>query len=119
MNDYLKNEPKILTQNSYFWKPAGNAQRRRDNEQKKHQEVDDFLKSLPDPYEYGLEVWFEYSESCTSVYKRFTVNRTADGSKTNIKIFRKLYTPEGRKQLKKEHEKRIAKKVAHKLLTSI
>ena len=41
----LESEPEILTQNTYFWKPAMNANQRRSNEERRVMEVKEWLES--------------------------------------------------------------------------
>lgn len=92
-------EPEILTANTYFWSPQSNASGRRWNENRRQNEVDDFLTSLE--FEVtregdsvvgkkgDLEVHFHYRESCRNVYKSFSVHRGE--KKSNITALRKLY----------------------------
>lgn len=91
-------EPKILTANTFYWRPGSSANQRRNNEKCKLKEVKEFLESLgfetteDSENVHGkkdnIEVHFHYSESCRNVYKRFKVFK--DGKKSNIKTLRKL-----------------------------
>ena len=47
-----KQEPEILTANTYFWNPSGNASGRRRNEDKRIFEVKDFFESIGMETEY-------------------------------------------------------------------
>ena len=80
--------PEIMTANTYFWSPSGNASSRRRNEARRNGEVSDFLAAHADELRAsGVEVDFSYSESCAHVYKRCAVTR--DGKRSNITAVRK------------------------------
>lgn len=91
-------EPAVLTANTYFWTPGGNASSRRRAEAKHQGAVRQWLISLgfveitPGVYQHletRLLVSFSYNESCRNVYKRLEV-RYPDGRRGNILAIRKL-----------------------------
>lgn len=72
--------PKIITANTYFWIPMGNARSRREFEKKRNYEIKKFcsyINKLP-----GINVDGKYEESCQNVYKKmfYSVNN----KKTNL-----------------------------------
>jgi hypothetical protein len=80
--------PEILTANTYYWRPASHANSRRANEQRRAGEVQRFLdQHAATLAAAGVEVVFEYSESCNHVYKRFEVYR--HGKKSNVTALKK------------------------------
>lgn len=79
--------PTIITANTYFWTSSASASGRRYSEEKKHNEVREFLLAcgLEEFNGYftnhqGLHVSFSYSESCKNVYKKFAVVRNQKNS---------------------------------------
>lgn len=94
-----KQEPQILTANTYFWSPSGNASGRRANEERRQNEVAEFFQAIGMSVERSgdnvigkagaIEVVFHYSESCNNVYKSLSV--TNGGKRSNIKLLRKYY----------------------------
>lgn len=91
-------EPHIVTANTYFWRPAGTADGRRANEERRQTEVAAWLRSLGfEVVRSGdvvrgsrgeIAVEFYYRESTANVYKSFAVTR--DGRRSNITLLRKL-----------------------------
>lgn len=99
MNSRKTDEPKILTANTYFWKPSGNASQRRSKEEMRLNEVQNWFESLGmkivarDEHEVAAEkgeltAAFSYKESCKNVYKHLEVYR--GDKKSNITALRKL-----------------------------
>jgi hypothetical protein len=91
--------PEIMTANTYFWSPGGSASMRRHNEDRRNNEVARFLEShgftLIQPHTWrraGVEVYFNYSEGCSHVYR--TMKITRDGKKSNITAIIKLLSSE-------------------------
>jgi hypothetical protein len=94
------NEPAILTENTYFWRPSGKASARRFASAERRAEVAAWFRSLgldveeTDSYVVGrleankIEAKFWYAESCQNVYKSLTVSRY--GKRSNITALRKL-----------------------------
>jgi len=93
-------EPKILSQNTYYWRSGSTASQRRSNEKRRLSEVESFLLSLNfeiilsgnefiKAKKDNIEVAFSYSESCRNVYKKLSVKK--DGKRSNITTLRKLY----------------------------
>lgn len=61
--------PEIMTANTYYWRPGSSASQRRSNEARRAAEVRRFLEARGGQgLAVGLEVHFEYSESCHNVY---------------------------------------------------
>lgn len=80
--------PEILTANTYFWRPGSSASQRRSNEKRHAETVQRFLDTHADAIAAaGLEIEFEYSESCNNVYKRLTIWK--NGKKSNITALKK------------------------------
>ncbi len=75
--------PDILTANTYFWSPAGSASGRRSNEKRHNGEVERFIQANRVALDAaGITIRFDYSESCSHVYRTFKVFR--NGKKSNI-----------------------------------
>lgn len=99
MNEPLE-LPAILEANTYYWKPASHAAKRRDNEQYRQTQVYDFLTGLGFTTEWNqsldmvmgykdeVEVLFVYRETCKNVYKSLKVLR--NGKRSNITVLKKL-----------------------------
>lgn len=83
-----KEIPSIMTANTYFWSPASNASSRRRNEVRHEAEVAEFVRANADALAAaGIEIEFDYSESCRNVYKHCTITR--NGKRSNITAVRK------------------------------
>jgi len=92
-------EPKILTANTFYWKPCSSAAQRRSSEKRNQEQVKKFLEGLGFEIVWigdrvtgkkdDSEVIFSYSESCKNVYKSLEVRK--NGEKSNIRTLRKLY----------------------------
>jgi hypothetical protein len=88
-NHARKNEktvcaPAIVTANTYFWTPAGNASGRRSNEDRRMKEIEDFgnaFSTVP-----TIRVSGEYRETCKNVYKSmsYEVLKNGEWKSTNI-----------------------------------
>jgi hypothetical protein len=80
--------PAILTANTYFWRPGSSASQRRANERRRIAEVQAFLDRHAAALQAaGITVHFEYSESCSHVYKRLEIYR--NGKRSNIRALKK------------------------------
>lgn len=91
--------PTIFTANTYFWSPSKSAGERRRSEDKKIEEVNEFLIavgfSLNDDGYYErkfkgckIEVKFFYSESCANVYKSLSVYK--DNKRSNVRLLKAI-----------------------------
>ena len=92
-------EPSILTANTYYWSPESTANGRRKNEERRTNDVANYLSDLGfEVTEHDsnnvlaqldeIEVRFHYSESCKNVYKSLAIFK--GGKKSNITALRKL-----------------------------
>jgi len=80
--------PYIMTANTYFWTPAGSASGRRSNEKRRNAEVQAFIEKYREQLEAaGIEIDFDYNESCRNVYKRCRITR--NGKRSNIRAVKK------------------------------
>lgn len=80
--------PAIMTANTYYWRPASTASSRRSNEKRHAETVQKFLDAHAEAITAaGLSVHFEYSESCTHVYKHLEILRNS--KKSNITALKK------------------------------
>lgn len=92
-------EPSILSDNTFFWKPAGTADARRRSEEIKLEKVADFLRSLGFKVEekakklhgrkQDWEVVFCYSEGRDKVYKKLNIKKA--GKAATLQQLRSLY----------------------------
>ena len=93
------NEPAILTANTYFWTPKGNASARRRSEDSNLETVGKFFREIGLKTEINgntvtgesekLIARFKYSESCKNVYKNLLIEK--NGKRSNITALRKMY----------------------------
>lgn len=76
--------PRIVTANTYFWTPAGNASGRRSNERRREAEIEDFA-SLFDTVP-TITVEGSYRETCGNVYKSmsYQVLKKGEWKPTNL-----------------------------------
>ena len=90
--------PSILTQNCFYRKPNSVASCRRRNEERRQDEVFNFLKRVGFEVERKgdsvrgrlneLYIEFSYYETCGNVYKSLYIER--NGKKSNISALKKL-----------------------------
>ena len=92
-------EPSIFTANAYYWNSGTTAATRRNNEQKHTDQVCDYLAALGFEIQTHssttvvakreeVEVYFNYQESCSNVYKSLSVTKA--GKRSNITTLRKI-----------------------------
>lgn len=80
--------PDIMTANTYFWRPSGNASGRRNNEARRNRQVEQFIAANKAALDAaGIVIDFNYSESCKNVYKYCRITR--NGKRSNIIAVRK------------------------------
>lgn len=76
--------PMILTANTYFWSPSGNASGRRSNERHRNAEIELFANVF-DAIR-TIRVTGDYRETCSNVYKSmdYKVMRNGEWKNTNL-----------------------------------